>query len=327
MSLPPDPVFPRLDELLEPARMWAPLEPFLAGPGERLENLEVERLRYRPGKRCIVQYGARVVGADGVPRRELAAGTLYPNADELTARHRRQRRQLGEAAAAQPRAAGVVPELDLLVERFPFDRKLPGLRALDGALEEMVDAGWLLGLGAGDWLLEERSLEPVRWRSGLSAVLRYRLQARERRQGQRCERTFYVKTRHHAAHNGGLELGSLETVHGRPGPWPFAFPRLRAWLPEHGLMVQDEAPGDPLARLLGDPGRRAPAARQVGLAVAALHRARLAGQVPGDAQPAGTHRGVAARLAELCPGLGPRLADVMETVAPMLAGAARVPSG
>lgn len=325
MSLPPDPTFPRLAQLLEPGLMSARLEPFLAGPGERLQSLEVERLRYRPGRRCIVQYGARVVGADGSVRRELAAGTLYPNADELTARHRRQLRQLGAEAAAGPPAAGVVPELDLLVERFPFDRKLPGLRALDGALEEMVDAGWLLGLGAGDWLLEERSLEPVRWRSGLSAVLRYRLQARERRQGQLCQRTFYVKTRHQAARNGGLELGSLETVHGRPGPWPFAFPRVRAWLPEHGLVVQDEAPGDPLARVLADPARSAPAARQVGLAVAALHRARLSGQVPHDAEPADTHRVVAARLAELCPGLGPRLADVVEAVAPMLAGAARVP--
>src|SRR5207245_5660331 len=79
---------------------------------------------------------------------------------------------------------GFIPELAMLVEVFPYDRKLRHLRLVMGGegLAAAVDSRLLDGWEAG-----RRVIEPLRYRTELGAALRYTVEARPRETGRRAE--------------------------------------------------------------------------------------------------------------------------------------------
>src|SRR3989449_9949129 len=75
------------------------------------------------------------------------------------------------------RPVGFIPDLEMVVQLFPYDRKLRNLRlVLGGALHDL-DPQLLARLAPGEWRVTERTMAPTRYRTERSE---------ERRVGKEC---------------------------------------------------------------------------------------------------------------------------------------------
>src|SRR5204863_9273745 len=74
-----------------------------------------------------------------------------------------------------------------------FDRKLPDVRLVVGGAVHQLEPLLLAGPEPGRWRAEERTIEPMRYRTELGAALRYTLQARDRLTGKGEIRRCYLK--------------------------------------------------------------------------------------------------------------------------------------
>src|SRR5262245_588753 len=230
--------------------------------GRSFRVLECRPFRFRcrqSTSRCVLQYTLRLEDP-GTGRQwdQWVTGLLYEEPGDAERKWRDLEADARAEEIPEPWRAiepvGFIQELDMVVEVFPFDRRLPQLaRVLDGALEDL-DSRLLARLGTGPWLAGSTSFEPSRYRTEMGAVFRYALEAHDAVTGRRENVRCYVKVYRN-------ERGA-ET-----------FERLRTWMREprreYGLvqpigywsadrtLVLEEAPGMPLTELLrggGDPG-------------------------------------------------------------------------
>src|SRR2546423_7553065 len=138
-GFPVDPDFPQLEIASDPARMLevfrAHLEP-VAGKASHIDACVPVRFRCRQStSRCVLQYSVRVIDrVTGDAFDQWVTGVLYARPGEAE----RLWRELG---AADPKGSipdqwrtfeplAYVPELEMLVQVFPYDRQLRGLRRL-----------------------------------------------------------------------------------------------------------------------------------------------------------------------------------------------------
>jgi hypothetical protein len=186
-------------------------------------------------------------------------------------------------ATAGKRLARVAyaPELDLLLQTFPFDHRLPALEPLmTGPLPGLVDP-LLAWFGPGDWRLEGWDAKSVRYRVDLRASVRLTVRASEMRTGSAAEGRFFAKiyaTADEAERAWGIQrevAAAIGVEHE-----PLAVAPLVAYLPEARILVQAEAPGVSLLHLLRDPSSEiasdSKAVRRTARAIAALHRLDVA---------------------------------------------------
>jgi streptomycin 6-kinase len=133
--LPSDHALPALARLFDTSGMLASLQPAADGAAAELD-CEIERVKYRPNRNCVVAYR---LSAARAPTRRLAV-CMYraSEADERFAR----------AVSIDP-GARLLPELNAVVWRFPYDRKLPALPLLADAsqarglwLDSIVQSCW-----------------------------------------------------------------------------------------------------------------------------------------------------------------------------------------
>ncbi|TMC67701.1 MAG: hypothetical protein E6J13_16075, partial [Chloroflexi bacterium] len=86
-----------------------------------------------------------------------------------------------------------IPDLQMVVQVFPYDRRLRNLSPVMGAASRRLEPLLLARLGPGQWRVEEESIEPTRYRTELGAALRYTLQARGALTGRRETVRCYLK--------------------------------------------------------------------------------------------------------------------------------------
>src|SRR5207237_8949083 len=139
-----------------------------------------------------------------------------------------------------------VPELEMLVQVFPYDRQLRGLGrvlATDGReLAPLLRAQ----VGAGDWRAGAGRLELLRYRSEIGAALRYTVELRDMRSGGTQTRRCYVKVCRPGRGAATFQLmESLCAGHARARS-PYDVVRPLGYLDELDTLVVDEAPGPPL---------------------------------------------------------------------------------
>lgn len=191
------------------------LAPAVQGAGGRLHAAVARQVRYDPGLRIAVRYGADVEWADGSRRNET----------------------LGALIQAEPIPDGLaVVEGDdgtrIGVWRYPHDPFLPGLphaAYTDGARRLLAS----VGVPA-----EGVVVEPVVYRPGSRAVIRLRAR----------DRGVYVKVvRPHA-------VGPLRQRHAAFGD-RLPVPAVLGWSEPLGLVVLPALAGVPLTRPLVDGGR------------------------------------------------------------------------
>jgi hypothetical protein len=237
----------------------------------------------RRGPRNLVQYRVTLrdpVGGDEWT--EVVSGVAY--AGERTRRTWEKLQEQPPAPAnAGSRLARVayVPELDLLLQTFPFDHRLPALKPLmTGPMPELV-APLLAHFGPGDWRLEGWESASVRYRVDLRATVRLHVRAREAATGEATARSFFAKV-YDSALTAERAWSIQREVAAALGPEhePLTVAPLVAYLPKARILVQAEAPGMSLLHLLRTPTSEiagaSEAVRRTARAVASLHRLGVA---------------------------------------------------
>ena len=261
----------------DPVQMRAILEHHLRVPG----GPPFEVLRCKPsftrgrGSRGLFQYDVTLRGADGREWNEAVSGVAY---GRRRTREAWERLKLADAEGRHEphiRRAAYVPELDLLLQVFPFDHKLPALGPLMAGPLPGLRAPIMARFGPGDWHLDAWQSQSIRYRVDLRASVKLTVRATESRSGCALDRRFYAKV-----YPAGNQLERAWTVQQeltaalRVASEPFGLAPVVAYLPDAGILVRDEVQGLSLRHIIrrGDPEKAGDAVRRAAGAIAALHR-------------------------------------------------------
>jgi len=320
VGFPADPDFPQLAIASDPQRMLElfrrHLEP-VAGKRYHIEDCIPLRFRCRQSTaRCVLQYTLRVL-EPGTTRRwdQGVTGLLY--AQKGAAERLWQEMQATDPSRGIPddwltfRPVGFIPDLEMAVQVFPYDRKLRNLGpVLGGALRD-VEAQLLARLAPGEWRVMQRTMEPTRYRTELGAALRCTLQAREAATGHVETVRCFVKV--YRNDHGEHTLDLLESLGQRVarGETGYSVVRPVAYRKDLRTLVLEEAPGTALQQLLREGHDPAGPLRMTARAVAAFNQDDL-----GNAHVA--RSSLAVQLEELR-----RAATIVEWARPELATEAR----
>lgn len=286
---PADPAFPQLKIASDPVLMrelfQRHLRP-LSSEAYHIRECMLTRVRYREGSRCVLQYTQRLVHPrTGRERNQWVTGVLYAEPDR--AERIWQRLAAGGPSAEMPEPlrtfepVSFIRDLRMLVEVFPYDRRLPGLLL---AMSRSPELEALLGAQLdSEWHAEEWAIEPIRYRAELGAVLRYVAQTRDKKTGREEQRRFYVKI-YDDEEEGEHTYGVLQALWrkaendrrrsgaGDCGPRDgFTVGRPIAYLNGLRALIQEEAPGTLFMDSLREGRDTAAAMRKVARALAAFH--------------------------------------------------------
>src|SRR3712207_2898820 len=219
----------------------------LSGGTYRFTDCRLSRVRYRRGTRCVLQYTLRLAEADtGHERIQWVTGVMYAKDrtrrkwEKLQASYRRE--VPDGSLAFEPFT--FIPDLEMLVEVFPYDRRLPTLPLVMAGPSPELQRPLPASLGPGDWHTEAWNVEPVRYRAGLGAALRLTVQGQDGATGRRIERRFYAKV-YRNEDQGQQTHQVLRALwkRSRPGGEGFTVARPLAYLSGLLTLLQEEAPG------------------------------------------------------------------------------------
>src|ERR671920_61053 len=283
-----DPAFPQLEIATDAALMKQTFRTHLRPVGGKVYDIEdcrLTRFRYRQDSRCFLLYTLRLVEPDTDRERDLqVTGIIYAQKNKAEQTWRKlkatdPRQEIPDAwLTFEP--VSFVPELDMLVQVFPYDRRLPTLPLVMAGPPPELEPVLLTRFGSGDWRVEAWNIEPVRYREQGGAVLRYTAKARNAATGGRREKSFYAKVyRHEKGEQTYQTLRALRSQAGaREG---FTVVRPLAYLSELRALILEEAPGRTLEEILLGDGDTTGALRRVARALAAFNQ----GDAPPTTQP------------------------------------------
>src|SRR5215212_7322391 len=244
--------------LTDPALMKQTFRTHLHPVGGKVYDIEdcrLTRLRYRQDSRRFLQYTLRLLEPDTGRERPLqVTGLLYAEKNRAERVWRKlqatdPRREIPEAwLTFEP--VSFVPELDMLVQVFPYDRRLPTLPLLIAEPLPELEPVLLGRFGPGDWRVQAWNVEPVRYREQGGAVLRYTAKARNAATGGTRERRFYAKVyRHDKGEQTYQALRALQRRTSANGEG-FMVVRPLAYLSDLRALILEEAPGTSLEEIL-----------------------------------------------------------------------------
>jgi hypothetical protein len=274
-----DPSFPQLQVAGDPESMRVLFQKHLRplnNKAYQVRDCRLSRIRYRRGERCVLQYTLRLAEADtGSERIQWVTGVMY--ADDKT------RRKWEKLRVSYPKETSriistfepfsFIPDLGMLVQVFPYDRRLPTLPLLIAEPVPELESPLLARFGPGNWRTEVWNVEPVRYRAGLGAVLRLTVQGQDDTTGRRMERRFYAKVyRDEGQGQQTHQVLRALHMHARSNGEGFTVARPLAYLSGLRTLLQEEAPGTPLDEILRGEGDTTRAVRRVARALAAFNQ-------------------------------------------------------
>ncbi len=332
-----DPSLPQLEVAGDAELMREVFQRHLRPLGARayqVRECRISHVRHRQGKRCILEYTLRLEEPDtGRERSQRVTGLVHAKEDRIRRIWEEELRRSGEpggggaagAASAAFAPFSYVPELEMLVQVFPHDRRLPALPVLMAGPPPELEPLLLARLEPGDWRIEAWDVEPVRYLAETRVTLRLTVRAREAGSGRVEERRFYAKVyrneeKGEQTHRVLRALWEKAEAGGDAG---FTVGRPVAYLSDLRTLVQEEAPGTPLAEILRREEDASPAVRKAAAALAALHLDRVATpqrRTLRDEVAELEERGELLRRA--CPHLGPEIEGIVATI---VAGLEEVP--
>ena len=206
-----------------------------------ISNCRVARLRYRRAQRCIIQYELTLRLADGSEQTHWLVGYQYASSKKFRARANQLKRLTDDRHPVDGLLPGiVVEEIRLLLHRFPFDHRLPSLVSLYFDIDRLVSYHLADMLGSKDWELECLDSRLVRWRVGLSAVLRLDLVVKHRCTGEPRHHKLFAKLDATDTESG---IRSRLEQWQSSGQLPFDLAPTLLSLPQQGLTIQACAEG------------------------------------------------------------------------------------
>ena len=226
--------------------------------------------------RCLLHYDLTVRDPDtGVDRAELVTGFVSgeDRAEQVA-------RKILETAPAPAPARLIpvvpVPELDLVLQVFPFDQRLPALHRLMTGSAPLVASAILADLGPGEWRITRWRAEAARYRVDQRAMVRLTVEAHDRASDATRERRAYAKVFRDSA-DGQRAFDVQRALWNRVGEREAAFAVARpvAYVAAAQTLLFDEVAGTSLRQVLADPADPSAAIRQTARAMAALHQLAL----------------------------------------------------
>lgn len=260
----------RLERFLQPA----------AGGPYAVRECRLASIRRRDGLRCSARYDLRLEEpATGRVWDEVVTGVIA--AKGQSRRIWEKLRDAASAGGAAPsrsglRPFGYLPDLDMLLQVFPHDYRLPALaRLLEGPPPALLGP-ILAGFGEGAWELDRWTAQPVQYRVDMRAVVRMGITAREAESGRLEERWLYAKV-YRDAEEGERGARSQRDLYDRVAGAGagFAVAEPVAYAAELRTLVQWRVPGTTLLEILRAEADPLPAVRRAARAVAAFHRLDL----------------------------------------------------
>lgn len=241
----------------------------------------------------------------------------------------------GETADGPPFATfAYVPELDMLVQAFPHDHRLPALAALMAGPPPELEPSLLARFGPEGWRLVGWEAASVRYRVDTRATVRLVVRAEHDASGREEERGFYAKIFRDGADARRVDDTLRRLRDGvMNGGARFAVAEPIAFAAGLRTVVQTEVPGTPLLLILRRERKRdvMPVVRAAARAIADVHGLDLAPdrylrEGEDAARSLSTKLTRLERAAESLRKARPHLAPVVdETVAAVVAGLADVP--
>jgi hypothetical protein len=278
-AFPAHPHFPQLKIASDPELMLEVFRSHLKPASENdyhIQECIPVRFRWRKdGSRCVLQYVLRLIEkASGRRRDTWATGVVYaePGRTEQFWTELKATDSLQRIPAAwltlEPLA--FIPDLQMLVQVFPCDRRLTTLSLVMSGPSPELQRQMLACFGPGHWLLEQQTVEPIRYRTELGAVVRYTLHGRNSVSSQTKTKRFYVKVYHD--HRGAQTCQLLQRFCGKTGAGRNGFSVVKplGYCNERHCLVLEEAPGRSLQEVFLSGDDAVAAARRVARAVAAF---------------------------------------------------------
>ena len=335
-----DPSFPKLEVVKDPELMrqvfQRHLQP-LDGKTYQVLDCRIHYIHYRRAARCVVQYTLCLAEPEtGREWSQWVSGVLYANGRtqriwEKLQRTESEQRESEERGVSDSSPAfapfSYLPDLDMLVQVFPYDHRFPALRLLMSGPPPDLEPLLLARFGTGDWRAEAWNVEPVRYRVDMRAALRLTLRARDTVTGRVERRRFYAKI-YRKEEEGERTYRVLRALCNKIGEGDAGFTVAKpvAYLSELRTLLQEEVTGTSLEDILcREEDEAIQAMRKAARALASLHL--------GDDVVALGHRslqdevsaleGVGKLLQQACPQLG---LEIEEAVGAVVAGLEEVPS-
>lgn len=266
-GLPDDPVMAGFAAALDPFEFGLHFGEAIEPADLELNSCTLDRFRYRRGERLVVVYRVEATNRlTGCTRSMIVAGRIHADRSPSL-------RSVKAATDHDLSRIASLPALGMRIEIFPRDRRLPGLSAYVDELSSprvsrLVHAatGWLPGHG------DEIAVDPVRYRPGIAATLRYR----SRSQGPlSASRQCFVKL---SSQEGVIAPPCPAAIFNRAVEGDNQSIRLSAPVfrePEAGVAAYAAAPGCSLRQIVRNQIRFKPLVQAAGEALARFHMARV----------------------------------------------------
>lgn len=173
-------------------------------------------------------------------------------------------------------AFAYVPELDLLLQVFPHDHRLPALAELMAAPPPDLVPTLLAEFGDGAWQPARWTAESVQYRVDMRAILRLSLQARNR-DGATAERAFYAKIYRGADEcRRAFEIQRAVSARAAVAAGALVAARPVAHLNERRTLITQALPGTSLSKIIRRGDAAVPAVRAAARAIAEFHQLDIA---------------------------------------------------
>ena len=275
-----------LEAATNPGLMREIFQRYLPPLGEKTYEVldcQISFARHRGLDRRKLHYTLRLVELGTKRERSLLlTGTTYPEGRTKRIWEKLRRSELGRGlpgTSSSFESFFYIPDLDMLVQVFPYDHRLPALRFLMEERSPELEGALLAVFGPGDWRTEAWDAKPVRYRVGMRATLQLTVQARDAATDRVEVRCFYAKVYRHE-HEGEQAYQVLRELQDKAstGGNGFAVGKPVAYLSGLRTLVQEEVPGVSLLDILLRRGEEEaiPAVRRAASAVASLHLLDLA---------------------------------------------------
>jgi aminoglycoside phosphotransferase (APT) family kinase protein len=273
--IPADAVLPQLASVLDAQTMRGVFEQhllFANMPPVSIAECEIERVKYRPGRNCIVAYKLALRDATGVMEQRLCAGIFTP--DEAVTRHEKA---LSHAIYSTPYFAPVthIPALNMLLWAFPNERKLTALPILidAGRLREELLPEVVRGRWGDGWEIVNVVNTISNYFPEHSCCVNIKLTLNRASSNANLNWEIIGKTHYD---DGGEETARQMAALSRSTDADIAYARPLGYQQPYRLLWQERVPGVTLHSLLvtGQAGHALLA--RVARAVAALHGTQLA---------------------------------------------------
>jgi len=285
----------------------------------RIVDCRIANLRHRDGSRGTVQFDIRV--------EDLRSGAVHDHTVTGVTYGEQRTRRAWDAIRAErsvPLAAnealallpfGFVPELDMLLQVFPHDHRIPGLAAVMQGLPSATKTAAIAQFGTGTWQLRDWRPQAMQYRAGMRAVVRLHVSAVDVATGQEADHVIYAKLYRDANQAERLWNTQVDLYErARAAGAKLALAKPIAYDRELQAIVTEEVPGHSLASALRQGHDVSETIRATAHALAVLHS--LPGPLPTcrTGEDLTRLKEAAQILIDTYPGLGSTVSSIAHQV-------------